>query len=116
MERNAQDAIEEPFKKSLGKNTTAQGAIEYLLIIGAAILIVAVVIIALVSVAGTATDRADEGEVDDATLIMQCQAECMTFGTDSNWVTELNKCEISTDADKTGTFYDNGGKCVDFEK
>jgi hypothetical protein len=70
----------------------AQGAIEYLLIIGAAILIVAVVIIALVSVAGTATDRTDEGEVDQATLIMQCQAECIKLGSNFNWNSGINRC------------------------
>jgi hypothetical protein len=109
MERNAQDAIEEPFKKSLGKNTTAQGAIEYLLIIGAAILIVAVVIIALVSVAGTATDRTDEGEVDDAMLIAQCQAECMKLGNDYNWDITTNKC-LGTEFGQTNF----PEKCYDF--
>jgi uncharacterized protein (TIGR02145 family) len=41
-------------------NDRAQGAIEYLLIIGAAILIVAIVILALVTLSGAAVERTDE--------------------------------------------------------
>ena len=61
-----------------------QGAIEYLLIIGAAILVVAVVIIALVSITGSATENTGQEDVD-ATLLPACREICInTGGTWSN--------------------------------
>jgi hypothetical protein len=45
------------------KKNNAQGAIEYLLIIGAAILVVAVVIIALTSVTGSGANSIEDGQV-----------------------------------------------------
>ncbi len=58
-------------------NKKGQGSIEYLLIIGAVILIVAIVIVALISLAGTATDGAGEtGELTDAQLMADCFYLC----------------------------------------
>ncbi|MDD3083952.1 MAG: class III signal peptide-containing protein [Candidatus ainarchaeum sp.] len=65
-----------------------QGAIEYLLIIGAAILVVAVVVIALVSIT---TEATEETENADPTLIMKCQRECLENG--GSWDSETNKCD-----------------------
>ncbi len=62
-----------------------QGAIEYLLIIGAAILVVAVVIIALVSVTGAATDDTTGEEAQAAQLLQSCIASCGTIGGDWNY-------------------------------
>ena len=69
-----------------------QGAIEYLLIIGAAILVVAVVIIALVSVTTTAGDNTGEEAIVTATTIQACQIECLQK--DGNW--SGNKCSKYT--------------------
>ena len=56
-----------------------QGAIEYLLIIGAAILVVAVVIIALTSVTSTAGE-ATGGDDVNAAFDPLCEAQCDGFG------------------------------------
>ena len=58
-----------------------QGAIEYLLIIGAAILVVAVVIIALTSVTSTAGDATDENAVNEA-FDPLCKSQCDAYGPD----------------------------------
>jgi uncharacterized protein (UPF0333 family) len=58
-----------------------QGAIEYLLIIGAAILVIAVVIIALTSVTTAAGDSTDTNTVNDA-LDPLCVSQCTAYGTD----------------------------------
>ncbi len=68
-----------------------QGAIEYLLIIGAAILVVAVVIIALTSVSSTAGENTNPDAIDDITLELECQKICVENG--GSW------------ADKTCTDY-----------
>lgn len=68
---------------------TGQGAIEYLLIIGAAILVVAVVIIALVSVTSGATDGAGK---ENLPILQKCQLNCVEFGGDWNGL--ANKCKI----------------------
>lgn len=44
----------------------AQGAIEYLLIIGAAILVVAVVVIALTGILGSGTAQTDANDVNES--------------------------------------------------
>lgn len=69
-----------------------QGAIEYLLIIGAAILVVAVVIIALTSVTGTGADAIDTDSVDDSYSPLQCQVECNQAG--GTW--NSTKCDDNT--------------------
>ena len=58
----------------------AQGAIEYLLIIGAAILVVAVVVIALTGVLGGAKTQANGADVNGTTEKLQCQANCGYLG------------------------------------
>lgn len=60
----------------------AQGAIEYLLIIGAAILVVAVVVIALTGVLGGAKDTSDTatGATTGANNDLLCQADCTSLG------------------------------------
>ncbi|MDD4250657.1 MAG: hypothetical protein PHX27_00515 [Candidatus ainarchaeum sp.] len=64
---------------------TGQGAIEYLLIIGAAILVVAVVIIALVSVTSGATDGTD---VDQLPTLQKCQVDCLNQKFDWNSINQ----------------------------
>ncbi|MFA5763759.1 MAG: hypothetical protein WC915_03015 [archaeon] len=64
-----------------------QGAIEYLLIIGAAILVVAVVIIALTSVTSSATDNTGADDVN-GTLVPLCKELC----TSNNGTWAANKC------------------------
>jgi hypothetical protein len=60
-----------------------QGAIEYLLIIGAAILVVAVVIIALTSVTSTAGE-ATGGDDVNAAFDPLCEAQCNGLNGDYN--------------------------------
>jgi hypothetical protein len=72
-----------------------QGAIEYLLIIGAAILVVAVVIIALVSVSSSATENTGAEDVN-ATLVPACKEICENTG--GTWNAETNKCSDATPA------------------
>jgi hypothetical protein len=67
MNNNAQGAIEKPFRKAFTEKAIAQGAIEYLLIIGAAILVVAVVVISLSGVTGAGTGQIDEQDVQATT-------------------------------------------------
>ena len=57
-----------------------QGAIEYLLIIGAAILVVAVIIIALVTLTGGATDTTTIDDLTPAQLLAKCNADCLAQG------------------------------------
>jgi hypothetical protein len=80
-----------------------QGAIEYLLIIGAAILVVAVVIIALTSVTSGATNATDENAVQGA-MDPLCKSQCESldstndfnelgcFDTDGNVVPLSGNC------------------------
>jgi type II secretory pathway pseudopilin PulG len=75
-------------------NRKGQGAIEYLLIIGAAILVVAVVIIALVSVTGTATEGTQGDEAQAAQQLQQCIVQCAIQGGDWNYTT--TKCDSLT--------------------
>jgi hypothetical protein len=57
-----------------------QGAIEYLLIIGAAILVVAVVVIALTSVTSAGGDAVDGNNVSSVDDALQCQQLCNQSG------------------------------------
>jgi hypothetical protein len=57
-----------------------QGAIEYLLIIGAAILVVAVVVIALTSVTSAGGDAVDNNNVAQSNDALQCQQLCNQSG------------------------------------
>ncbi|MDD3083953.1 MAG: hypothetical protein PHP82_02945 [Candidatus ainarchaeum sp.] len=75
-------------KNKLKKDNFGQGAIEYLLIIGAAILVVSIVVIAIVGVTSTGTEGADEEAVTSATLILKCQNDCLIKN--GNW--KNNKC------------------------
>ncbi len=54
----------------------AQGAIEYLLIIGAAILVVAVVVIALSGIIGAGSDTTDTEAINSTYNALQCQKDC----------------------------------------
>ena len=57
----------------------AQGAIEYLLIIGAAILVVAIVIVALSGIVNTGTTQTDANTVNATNDSLQCQQDKNTF-------------------------------------
>lgn len=59
-----------------------QGAIEYLLIIGAAILVVAIVIIAVTGVLGTTQDRGEQASIDQnkAQNMQRCIVDCNVLG------------------------------------
>jgi len=61
----------------------AQGAIEYLLIIGAAILVVAIVIIAVTSVLGQGKTQTTGGAADQNTAIfkLNCMNDCNSLDT-----------------------------------
>ena len=61
-----------------------QGAIEYLLIIGAAILVVAVVIIALTSVTGAATENTGSEDVN-GTLVPLGKELCNSSMGEGTW-------------------------------
>ncbi len=58
----------------------AQGAIEYLLIIGAAILVVAVVVIALTGITSAGQDQVDTNAIGDATESLQCTKDINYLG------------------------------------
>jgi hypothetical protein len=92
------------FGKSLGKNSTAQGAIEYLLIIGASILVVSIVIISIVGVTGAGADKTDAESVRDTSLILECQRDCILIN--GNWIN--NRCEGNVN------LYGTNDKCGDF--
>jgi hypothetical protein len=92
------------FGKSFGKNSTAQGAIEYLLIIGASILVVSIVIISIVGVTATGAEGTTEEAVSDTSRILECQRDCIKIG--GSWTN--NKC--SSNVDLTGKNPD----CADF--
>ena len=57
---------EETFEKRFIKKVQAQGAIEYLLIIGAAVIIAVIVIALMMSLAGTGTQNTQEAGLDSA--------------------------------------------------
>ncbi len=52
-----------------------QGAIEYLLIIGAAILVVAVVVIALTGVLDAGNDQTSDTDVETSLMALECQKD-----------------------------------------
>ncbi|VVB76575.1 Class III signal peptide [uncultured archaeon] len=56
-----------------------QGAIEYLLIIGAAILVVAIVIVAITSVT-SANSKVSTSDQNNASAILKCQVDCNNMG------------------------------------
>jgi len=70
----------------------AQGAIEYLLIIGAAILVVAIVSISMVGVTTGGLEKTDADTIRDTTLILECQKECIQQGHIWNGI----NCEVET--------------------
>ena len=84
----------------------AQGAIEYLLIIGAAILVVAIVIIAITSVM-----QAGQGDNNDAKLAQEKQSNTLKCQSDVNAMggtgcsatakTSCNCCKIAQNVDTT---------------
>ena len=59
-------AIEEPFGKAFAEKSVAQGAIEYLLIIGAAVIIAVIVIAVMMGLSGTGTGAVDDAGIDSA--------------------------------------------------
>jgi len=63
-------------------NYKGQGAIEYLLIIGAAILVVAIVIIAITGAMGQGTTQGTQAQTDQNTQnnILRCTADCNAQG------------------------------------
>jgi hypothetical protein len=77
MKTNKTTQRKKTFKKNLGK-TKAQGAIEYLLIIGAAILVVAIVIIAVANLTTEGAQKLDDETIRETSLILECQKECLT--------------------------------------
>jgi uncharacterized protein (UPF0333 family) len=54
----------------------AQGAIEYLLIIGAAVIIAVIVIALMMGLAGQGTGAADDAGIDETFVSLQCQKDC----------------------------------------
>lgn len=80
MEQKAQRTIEQPFEKILTKKSKAQGAIEYLLIIGAALIVVAVVIIALSGIIGSGTNVTDTNAVNSTYDPLNCDRDIQYLG------------------------------------
>ena len=81
----------------------AQGAIEYLLIIGAAILVVAIVVVALSGIVTSGTSASDANAVKDTYNSLNCQKDVNAMGRvnaalDCNAVTGCKnncKCYVS---------------------
>ncbi len=66
----------------------AQGAIEYLLIIGAAVIIAVIVIALMMGLAQQGTGAADDAGIDETFVSLQCQKDCC-FSNDA--MTAANK-------------------------
>jgi uncharacterized protein (UPF0333 family) len=57
-------------------NTNGQGAIEYLLIIGAAVIIAVIVIAFMMGLTQEGTNVSDEAGIEDTFIAAQCQKDC----------------------------------------
>ena len=84
--------------------TKAQGAIEYLLIIGAAVIIAVIVIALMMGLAGQGTEATEEAGVGNAFEQAQCQANC-----------EYQSSEMTTAGESCDDRYSGAGLCVDFD-
>ena len=83
--------------------TKAQGAIEYLLIIGAAVIIAVIVIALMMGLAGQGTEATEEAGVGSAFEQAQCQANC-----------EYESSEMATAGETCEDRYSGAGLCVDY--
>jgi hypothetical protein len=75
-------------------NYKGQGAIEYLLIIGAAILVVAIVIIAVTGALGQGTTQGNQANKDQnaQNVKLACMADCNAAGADCGTVAAPLAC------------------------
>ena len=85
MRTNGQGAIKAPFKKACTEKTIAQGAIEYLLILAAAIIVVAIVISFMSSTVDHGKDAGDDQTLNYfCNVIDQNSADCACYTNNGN--------------------------------
>jgi len=84
-------------------NYKGQGAIEYLLIIGAAILVVAIVIIAITGAMGQGTTQGTQAQTDQnlQNNVLRCSVDCNAEGACGAVATPIGCAKIAPTTCKT---------------